>query len=188
MGKKLIQERIIKTEEQDLSDDDRLCLVEKRNKQLKFLLISYLPLVLILVYMLVNGLNEIYDHKFPLEKHEITKEDVTNFNIAVPWVCGGLFLLLTGFFLNYYLQSAAPFIKDIKKNRKQLLFVNPEKTDMSVFNKYYLTTPIFKKQQMAISKEAFYSISGTEPVILEIAPNSLEVLRITSNGKELEFY
>lgn len=153
--KKLIQDRIIKTEEKNFSVVDKNTLVTKRNRQLKFLLISYAPLALILAYVFINGLNVIYREKFPYPKHEITDEDITYFNMTAPYVCGGLLLLLTGFFIHYYLQTAAPLLKDIKRNKKLLLFVNPEKTDMSVFNKYYLTTPVFKKQQLSISKEAF---------------------------------
>jgi len=188
MPKKLIVERVIKTEDQALSDKDRSTLIDKRNKQLKFLLVSYVPLALILLYVFIDGLSVAFRKKFPLPDHEINEEDIKNFNLTAPWVCGGFFLILTIFFIHYYFQSAAPFIKDVKVNKKQLVFINPETTDMSVFNKYYLTTPIFKKQQLAISKEGFYSISTNQPVIMEIAPNSLEILRITSGGKEIGFY
>jgi hypothetical protein len=184
--KKLIQERIIKTEVQTLTDTDRSTLVNKRDKQLKFLLISYVPLALILAYVFIDGLEVIYREKFPYAKHEINEEDVKNFDIAAPYVCGGFLLLLTGFFIRIFLQTTAPLIKDIKKNKKHLLSVNPEKTDMSAFNKYYITTPVFKKQQLAISRDTFSMISNTEPLILELAPNSLEILRIKSNGNEIE--
>jgi hypothetical protein len=52
---KIIQERIIKTEEALLSESDRANLTLKRNKQLTYLLSSYIPLALILVYVFING-------------------------------------------------------------------------------------------------------------------------------------
>jgi len=186
--RKLIQERIIKTEEHLLSASDKTKLIDKRNKQLKFLSISYIPLALILAYVFFSGPSVVYRDHYPYQKHEFTEEDISNFNLAAPYFCGFLFLLLTGFFIRYYLQTAAPVIKDIKGNKKFLLYVKTEKTDMSFFNKYYVTTPIFKKQQLSVSKEDFYNISDNDPLILELTPHSLEILKITSNGKEISFY
>lgn len=186
--KKLIQERIIKTEEEALSASDKTNLIAKRNKQLKFVSISYIPLALILAYVFVSGPAAVYREKYPYPKHEITEDDISNFNTAAPYFCGFLFLLLTIFFIRHYLQSAAPLIKDIKGNKKFLSSVSAEKTDMGVFNKYYITTPIFKKQQLFVSKDDFYMISNSDPLILELAPHSLEILRITSNEKQIIFY
>ena len=59
---------------------------------------------------------------------------------------------------------------------------------MGFFNKYYITTPIFKKQQLSVSKDDFYMISNNDPLILELAPHSLEILKITSNEKQILFY
>jgi hypothetical protein len=186
--RKLIRERIIKTEEQPLSASDKTKLIAKRNRQLKFLSISYIPLALILAYVFVSGPAVVYREKHSYPKHEITEDDISNFNKAAPYVCGFLFLLLTIFFIRYYLQTAAPLIKDIKGNKKLLLSVNPEKTDMGFFNKYYITTPIFKKQQLSVSKDDFYMISNNDPLILELTPHSLEILKITSNEKQILFY
>ncbi|WP_276503760.1 hypothetical protein [Terrimonas pollutisoli] len=186
--RKLIQERIIKTEEQPLSASDKTKLIAKRNKQLKYLSISYVPLALIIAYVFFSGPAVVYREQYPYSKHEITEDDISNFNIAAPYFCGFLFLLLTGFFIRYFLQTAAPLIRDIKGNKKLLVYVNPEKTDMGFLNKYYITTPIFKKQQLAVSKEYFYMISNNGPLILELAPHSVEILKITSNEKQILFY
>lgn len=186
--KKFVQERIIKIEEQSLSEPDKVKLVTKRNKQLKFLALSYIPLALILAYVFFTGPAGVYREQYPYPKHEITDEDVSRFNIVAPYLCGFFFLLLTGYFIHYYLKTAAPLIRDINKNKKSLVIVRPEKTDMSVFNKYYITTPIRAKQQLSISKEGFYMISCSESLIFELGPNSLEVLKITSDGKEIVFY
>src|SRR5688572_3394366 len=185
--KKLIQERIIRTEEKLLSEPDKTKLVIKRNRQLKFLIVSYVPLALILAYVFFSGPDVVYRDHYPYPKHEITDEDVSNFSTVAPYFCGFLFLLLTGFFGQYYLKSVAPLVKDIKGNKKLLVFVSPEKTDMSIFNKYYITTPIFKKQQLSVSKDDFYKISQNDPLVLELAPYSLEVLNITSNDFEISF-
>ena len=48
---KLIQERILATELQLLSENDRVILITKWNKHLVFLLSAYVPLVLILAYV-----------------------------------------------------------------------------------------------------------------------------------------
>jgi len=59
---------------------------------------------------------------------------------------------------------------------------------MDFFNKYFIATPLFKKQQIQIAKEDFYNIADDKPLILELAPNSHAILRFTNNGKEVTFY
>jgi len=186
---KIIQERIIKTEEALLSESDRANLTLKRNKQLTYLLSSYIPLALILVYVFINGLAVIYrEKKFPYQQHEIDEDDITKFALVAPYVCGFFFLMLTLFFIRFFLQTAAPLIKDIKQNKKLLLYIKPEKTEMAFFNKYYITTPVQKKQQVQIDSEDFNNITGQSDLILEIAPHSQIILRLTNNGKEIRFY
>jgi hypothetical protein len=162
-------------------------LFAKRNKQLRFLVFSYIPLALILAYVYLSGPGIVYrDSHYP--KHEIDDEDIANFNLVAPYVCSFLFVLLTAYFVSYYLSSAALLVKDLKGNVKRIVFVNPEKTEMGFFNKYYVTSPISKKQQISLSKDAFQNISNDELLALDLAPNSLEILRITSKEKEILFY
>ena len=186
--KKIIQERIIRTEEEKLSEKDRADLLAKRNKKLLHLLTAYIPLALILLYVYISGPSVVYRENYPHPEHEITDDDIENFNMAAPLICGFLFLMLTAFFLRYYLQSVAPLTKDIRKNKKLLLHIKPEKTEMAFFNKYFIATPIFKKQQVEIAKEDFYNIADDKPLILELAPHSQAVLRFTNDGKEITFY
>jgi hypothetical protein len=188
MAKKLIQERILNIEETLLSEDDRNNLIQKRNKQLRFLLVSYIPLALILAYVFFSGPSVVYHDKFPYAAHEVDDDDAKNFSIAAPYTCGFLFLLLTGFFLRYYLQTAAPLVKDLQKNKKLLLSIKIEKTDMSLFSKYYLTTPIRQKQQIQISGEDFQIILDDSRLVLEITPYSQSVLRLTNNEKPVSFH
>jgi len=115
--KKIIQERIIRTEEQELSEKDKADLVAKKNKKLLYLLTAYIPLALILLYVYLSGPSVVYRDNDPYPKHEITDDDIKNFNIAAPIFCGFLFLLLTGFFIHYYLQTVAPLIKDLRKTK-----------------------------------------------------------------------
>src|SRR5262245_43046298 len=143
--KKIIKERIINTTEEPLSEKDRTELIAKRNKKAFHVFSAYIPLALILVYVFFSGPSGVYQEKYPYPEHEITYDDVSNFNIAAPWTCGFFFLLLTGFFIHYYLQTVAPLIKDLRMNKKLLLQIKPEKTEMVFFNKYFISTPIFKK-------------------------------------------
>ena len=185
---KIIQERIIRSEEHLLSELDRSNLVTKRNKQVVFLLSSYIPLALILVYVFVNGLTVIYRDKYPYPKHEIDEDDINRFALVAPYVCGFFFLMLTGYFIYYYLQSTAPLIKDLNKGKKFLLYMRPEKTEMPFFSKYYISTPIPKKQLVQIDKEDFHNITDDNSLILELAPHSEAILRIVNKGKEIKYY
>jgi hypothetical protein len=185
--KKLIQERIIKTEEQPFDDSDLAFIETRRNKQFAFLVYSYLPLALICIYILINGLSVISrKKKYPWIESDAADKQATTFQEVAPYVCGFFLLMLTIYFVRYYLESVAPLVKDAKQKKKLLLHFMPEKTDMSAFNRYFLSTPVFKKQQVEITKEDFYAIPNGIPLILEMAAHSNIVLRFTNNGKEIK--
>ena len=186
--KKIINERILTTREQPLSQKDRRELIARRNKKAFYVFSAYIPLALILVYVFFSGPSVVYRDNYPYPKHEITDDDVSNYNIAAPLVCGFFFLLLTGFFIQYYLQTVAPLIKDLRKNKKLLLQIKPEKTEMAFFDKYFIATPIFKKQQIQVDKVDYYNISDDKSLILELAPHSHAILRFTNNGEEITYY
>ena len=188
MRKKIIEDRVLKTEEQLLSVPDKAELIKRRNKQLAFLLLAYVPLALILLFVYLDGLSIINRDRFPYQKHETTDEDIENFNLAAPYTCGVFFLLLTLFFVKIYIQTIAPLIKDIRKNKKLLLYIKPEKSEMAFFNKYYISTPIRNKQQVQINKDDFYSITNDSDLIVELAPESQNILRLTNNGNQITFY
>jgi hypothetical protein len=184
--KKLLKEKIIKTEEQPLSGTDLSILTAKRNKQLSFLLYSYIPLAAILLYVFIDGIAVISREKFPYQKMEFSDEEEARFHLVAPYVCAFLFLLLTIFFIRFYLQTLAPLIKDVKQKKKLLLHYIPEKTEMAFFNRYYLSSPVVKKQQVEISREDFMSLPQQGNLVIEVLPHSQTILRFTNNGKEIK--
>src|SRR5688500_1530439 len=178
MRKKIIEERITKTEEQLLSSSDRAGLKRKRNKQLIYLFLAYTPLALILVIVFFEGPSIIYRDRFPYPKHEITEEEIEQFNLVAPYTCGFFFLFLTIFFSRLYLQTAAPLNTEHRKNKMMLLYIKHEKSEMAFLNKYYITTPIQKKQQVQIAKDDFYAITDSSVLVMEVAPRSQNILRL----------
>ncbi len=143
---KLIQEKILKTEERPLSDTEIKILTEKRNKLLTYLLSSYIPLAIILIIVIASG-PEALPHNKWMGPHEVSDAERTDFNIVAPWVCIFFFIMLTGFFIRYYLQTVHPLIKDIRKRAKLVLFIQLEKRE-PFFNRFFIYTPIQKKRQI----------------------------------------
>ena len=184
----MVNERILKREQQILSVPDREFLVAKRNKQLLFLLSAYVPFVLILLYVYLMGPGVLYrdDHIYP--KKELTEDDVTIFNAVAPYTCGFFFLLLTGYFIYQYCKSVAPLIKDLRNNKKNLLYARIEKSEMALFNRYYITTPIRKKQLIRVNMEDFYKIKNEDSLVFEVAPRSGIILGVKNNLEDIIFY
>ncbi|MGZ8541391.1 MAG: hypothetical protein ACXWV6_12120, partial [Chitinophagaceae bacterium] len=94
----------------------------------------------------------------------------------------------TIFFSRLYLQTAAPLITDLRKNKKLLLYIKPEKSEMAFLNRYYIYTPIQKKQQVQIAKDDYYAIADSSILVMEVAPRSQNILRLTNNGKQITYY
>jgi hypothetical protein len=180
---RLRKNKIIESAEDSLSDTDKSMLHQKKNRQLRFIWVSYVPLSLILLFVFVYGSNLIFRKRGTLPKHEITEEELSMFNTVAPYFCGFMFLILSAYFTRFYLQSVAPFSRDIKENKKLLATVEVEKINMGMFNKYYILTPMQKNRQLLISKDGFESMQEGDPVVFEIAPNSGEILRVLHRGQ-----
>ncbi len=184
----MLNERILKREQQMLSVPDRELLVAKRNKQLLFLLSAYVPFVLILLYVYLMGPGVLYRDEHIYPKKELTEDDVTIFRAVAPYTCGFFFLLLTCYFIYQYCKSVAPLIRDLRNNKKNLLYARIEKSEMAVFSRYYITTPIRKKQLIRLNMEDFYKIGNEDTLVFEVAPRSGIILGVKNNREDIIFY
>ncbi len=192
-SQKLMPERIARTEERTLSNEDVSLLKAKRNKQLLFLLTGYLPFIAFGLYILVigpdslktTGGNVITRNIHPMK---IDDDQRSSFLTVAPWFIGGLFILLNIYFAKLYFQSIRPLSKDISLNKKQLLFFKPVKNPMEFFNKFYLSTPLYENQQIEISREDFGRIGDNDELYIEIGQNSTYILRLCHGNKVINYY
>ncbi len=189
MAKKLIPERITRTEEKSLSKTDIELLKGRRNKQFFLLFSGYLPFVAFGDYILLMGADSLNTGRnnsiWPNNKIKIDDDERSRFWIVAPYFITSLFVILNIYFIKLYFQFLRPLIKDIKLNKKQVLFFKPEKNPMAIFNKYFITTPVFNQQQIQVSLEDFDSIGDNNEICLEVAPNSTFILRFLNGEKEV---
>lgn len=188
---KLIPERISYTEEKPLSKNDLELLKTKRNKQFLFLLSGYLPFIAFVLYFLIIGPDSLnIGRSSGLWRSKITIDDEqkNRFWTIAPYFVAFIFLILNIYFAKLYFQSIQPLIKDIKLNKKQLLFFKSVKSPMAFFNKYYLSTPLYQNQQIEVSREDFDNITETNQLCLEVGPNSTFIFRLLNGEKEIKYY
>ena len=76
----------------------------------------------------------------------------------------------------------------MKHKTKTLVFYKPEKIPMAVFNRYYLSTPLFTKRQIQIDDKDFSVIPGSDELCLELSKSSLIVLALKKNEKKINYY
>ena len=94
----------------------------------------------------------------------------------------------TIFFGKIFYQSILPILKDIKHKTKTLIFYKPEKIPMAVFNRYYLSTPLFSKRQIQIDDKDFNMIADADELCLEVSKSSLIVLGLKKNDKKINYF
>jgi len=188
MRPRIIKERVSAIEESPLSNDDQKLLKKGIQTQLDIFVPAYVAIVLISLYMWVEGPDSINTGRDAWNQIQITPEVENNFWTAAPYVCSFIFLMATIFFLKYYLQTVRPVLRDLKNRKKKLVFFRPEKTDMSAFNRYYLTIPLSKDQLVEITQEDFFLINDAGLLCLEIGPDSQYILRLMYHGKEIKFF
>jgi hypothetical protein len=188
---KLMPERISRTEDRPLAKEDVEVLKTRRNKQLLFLLSGYLPFILFGLYILLMGPGSLNTGRGSgMLRHQMTIDEHTksNFWTVAPWFIGFLFIMLNIYFAKLYFQTLRPLIKDIRENKKQLLFFRPAKSEMAFFNRYYLSTPLYQNQQIEVSREDFASISDNDELCLEVGPHSNCIFRLCHRDKQINYY
>jgi len=105
-----------------------------------------------------------------------------------PYIGLFVFLMSTIFFGKIFYQSIFPILKDIKHKTKTLVFYKPEKIPMALFNRYYLSIPLFTKRQIQIDDKDFSMISDSDELCLEVSKLSLLVLGLKKNDKKINYY
>jgi hypothetical protein len=183
LKEKLIKEQISYTEEQQLQAKEIQQLKDKVFRQLIIYVPGYLLLIggAVIIFLNAPGsYKTIVDPSANLDDDEIARM----WKLA-PYLSLFVFLMSTFFFGKIFYQSILPVLRDIKHKTKTLIFYRPEKTAMALFNKYYITTPLRKYQQIQVNADDFNSISDHNDLCLEVGPNSVFVLRLLNGEKEL---
>lgn len=179
---KLMPERIASMEEAPLSADDRQRLKTKRNRQLLFLLPPYLALLAVTAFQWSLGPDGLAGSE------HFDEEDVQRYYTVSPYVFSFFLLMATIYVATLFIRSIYPLSRDIKNSKKSMLFYTPAKSAMPFFKKYYLSTPLYKNQQVEISREDFESIPDNQELCLEVGPSSMYILRLRNNSKEIKYH
>lgn len=183
---RIIRDRIISTGKVRMTAQDISILKARRNSLVKFMILAYIPLALVILYQMLLGVNGIGRRRVtgPLE---IGDDDISNYEAAAPYVFTFCFLALTIYFLKYFFDMLMPILKDIRRNEKQQLNFKVEKNDMSAFSRYYIIIPVRKNQEIQVSAEDFHAINASELLTLEIAPRSCMILGLLQKNRFIDF-
>jgi preprotein translocase subunit YajC len=158
-------------------------------KQLKIYVPGYLVLMAIGTYFLIRGpqaLNDFHNLRSPvLRPSDLNEDTQTRFWIVAPYFSIFLFLLSSIFLAIFYFRSVRPLVRDIKKREKMAVFYKPKKTAMTLFNRYYITIPLYSNQQIEINKTDFDNINEGELLCLEMGPCSHFLLNLKNNEKNI---
>ena len=183
---KLIKDQISYTEERPLQSEEIQLLKAKVTRQILIYLPGYL---LLLGGALIIFMNAPDSFKMVVNHNANFDDDQTErmWRLA-PYVSLFVLIMSTIFFGKIFYQSILPILKDIKHKTKTLVFYKPEKIPMAVFNRYYLSTPLFTKRQIQIDDKDFNMILDADEICLEVSKSSLLVLSLKHKEKKINYY
>jgi hypothetical protein len=183
---KLLQNQISYTEEKQLQPEEIQLLKDKVFRQVLLYLPGYLLLIGGAVIIFMNAPNSF---KMVVNPHaDLDEEETGRMWRLAPYVSLFVLLMSTIFFGKIFYQSILPILKDIKHKTKTLIFYKPEKIPMAVFNRYYLSTPLFSKRQIQIDDKDFNMIADADELCLEVSKSSLIVLGLKKNDKKINYF
>jgi hypothetical protein len=189
MKQELVFDTISYTKMEKLTAEEITSMKNKVIKLLKIYVPGYLVLTGIAIWILLRGPNVLNDNHLRrapmLQRITIDENTTTLFWQTAPWFSLFLFLLTTIFLSLYYFRSVRPFVKDIRQKKKIAVFYRPKKTEMTLFNRYYITIPLYSDQQIEVNKTDFDSINDGDLLCLEMGPSSYYLLSLKNNGRNI---
>jgi len=172
MTEQVVFDSVSYTKMEKLTASEIASMKNKIIKQLRIYVPGYLVLTGIAIWILLRGpdiLNDFQNVRAPnLQPLNIDDDMRIRFWTVAPYFALFLLLLTTIFLTIYYLRSIHPFLKDIKKGEKMAIFYKSKKTAMPMFNRYYITIPLYHIQQIEINKSDFDDIDETHLLCLEM--------------------
>jgi hypothetical protein len=183
---KIITDRISYTQDGQLQSEEIQLLKDKVFRQV----IIYLPgYLLLLGGALIIFMNAPNSFKMVVDQNANLDDDQTErmWRLA-PYVSLFVVLMSTIFFGKIFYQSILPILKDIKHKTKTRIFYRPEKIPMVLFNRYYLSTPLFTKRQIQIDDKDFNTISDSDEICLEVSKSSLFILSLKNKDQKINHF
>jgi hypothetical protein len=168
---------IVQTYHRILSAEDRLQLLNLRNRKRLYLFSTYGVFLLVFSYAWLYGFSGGRGHIKPEQ-----------FERVAPIFFSFSFILLTVFFVRYWMQTVHQFNKDLRRNEKEVIEFACTKYQMGFFNRYYLKTPLEKKQVVEISKETFEKLFPAQNLVFEVAPYSKTIFNLKAGGENIHYW
>jgi len=181
-----MEERVGRTAELPLTAQDLRNLKDKRNRQIILIAPAFIALLLICIYLWISGPGAVNNRRY----HDLIddEEKIAQYERVLPYVLLFAVLMISIYFTRIFFQAIYPLMKDIRSNTKKLYYYCPAKTCMPYFNKFYISTPIFKKQQVEITRPDFESLEDNQELCVEVAPASCMILRVTHDDRSIDYH
>ena len=126
-------------------------------------------------------------YTYPITSVADFKEKLERYLYVAPIVVGFLFLVLTIYFIRYYLQTVHPYRQDLKNGMKELVYFIPEPYKTPFFETFYIRTISEQRPLVRISPELYQQVQPGSEAIMGIAPRSHFVFYIAVGNEVLEF-
>ena len=179
MKSQLSQDLVLNSELRPLTEGEKNTLVFIRNKKLFYIFSTYVAFIGVLIYAW-------FDAKARW-MNEYDEDEQARFFLLAPYAFAIIYAGITAFFLNYYFKLVHPYVKDIRKNIKELVYFRPEKYQTPLFAEYYILTPANKKPTVKINKEIFDEIDPNSSATLSLGKYSRFIFEIEVDGKKIKF-
>ena len=170
---------VLMTEKKQLSQRERNILKRIISQRLWFIGTTYAGLIgLLILAWIWAGLKA---------ERRGGEEKLERYLYVAPIVVGFLFLVLTIYFIRYYLQTVHPYRQDLKNGMKELVYFIPEPYKTPFFETFYIRTISEQRPLVRISPELYQQVQPGSEAIMGIAPRSHFVFYIAVGNEVLEF-
>ena len=115
------------------------------------------------------------------------EDEVARYQYVSLILIGFFFIVLTIFFIRYYLKVAHTFRRDLQHGIKELVYFEPVGYKTPFFDTYYIRNIPGRKKNVRVNKQFFESIVPGCQACVGITPHAQFVFSIEVGGQEMYF-
>ena len=185
MKKLLALGPVLYSELKPLTAGEKIILTKIKNKKSHYFYSTLGVLLLVILISYIYAINIRSSGRTYYRR--LSEDELIRIRTIAP-----IFFTLTGialliYFRSFYRKLVLPYIKDLKSEKKEILYYSPDKYQTPFFAEYYITTPLTEKFRVKVSKEIFDEIDPNSKACMSLGQFSRFVFGIEVDVKKINF-
>ena len=184
----LNQGLVLYSELKPLSENEKIILGKVKNKKIRYFYPAFTVLLVVIIFSFIIAMTGGSSGGGRYRRSRgIDMEELERVWKIAPYFFSFVAIALMIYFINYYRKLLLPIMKDINSQKKEIFYFSPNKYQTPFFADYFITTPLYEKSRVRVSKEIFDEIDPLSKASISLGQYSRFIFEIEVDGRKINF-